>query len=217
VLRAQIWPKRVRRAERPRGEDHSVAFIQPDEGLVRAAQRGDENAFAKLMRDYELPIFNYVLHSVGNYHQAEDLTQDIFLRALRSLPGFSFRSKFTTWLFAIAKNRILDELRTNGRRPSTVDLDDAGPFAVRGLSPDQQAEMGDLWSAIETLEPELKSPLLLRDVVGLRYQEIAETLEISLPNVRWRIYVARRRVQLALGHGDADAAPASRKPAAAAR
>jgi RNA polymerase sigma-70 factor (ECF subfamily) len=194
-----------------------LALTQPDETLLRAAQRGDENAFAQLMRDYELPIFNYVLHSVGNYHQAEDLTQDIFLRALRSLPGFSFRSKFTTWLFAIAKNRIFDELRNNRRRPSTVELDDAGPFAVRGLSPDQHAEMGDLWSVIETLEPELKMPLLLRDVVGLPYQEIAETLEISLPNVRWRIYVARRRVQLALGNDETHAGQASRTATATAR
>jgi RNA polymerase sigma-70 factor (ECF subfamily) len=209
---------RVRRAGPPGGEDHyTVALAQPDDALVRAAQRGDESAFAQLMSNYELPIFNYVLHSVGNYHQAEDLTQDIFLRALKSLPGFSFRSKFTTWLFAIAKNRILDELRNNGRRPSTVDLDDAGPFAVRGLSPDQHAEMGDLWSAIETLDPELKMPLLLRDVIGLPYQEIAETLEISLANVRWRIYVARRRVQLAIDQDETHAAPAARTATASAR
>jgi RNA polymerase sigma-70 factor (ECF subfamily) len=209
---------RVRRAGAPGGEDHyTVALAQPDEALVRAAQRGDESAFAQLMSNYELPIFNYVLHSVGNYHQAEDLTQDIFLRALKSLPGFSFRSKFTTWLFAIAKNRILDELRTNGRRPSTVDLDDAGPFAVGGLSPDQHAEMGDVWSAIETLETELKMPLLLRDVVGLPYQEIAESLEISLPNVRWRIYVARRRVQLALEHDETQPARAAGAATATAR
>jgi RNA polymerase sigma-70 factor, ECF subfamily len=209
---------RVRRVGAPGGEDHStVALAQPEEALVRAAQRGDENAFAQLMRDYELPIFNYVLHSVGNYHLAEDLTQDIFLRALRSLAGFSFRSKFTTWLFAIAKNRILDELRNNGRRPSTIDLDDAGPFAVRGLSPDQHAEMGDLWSAIETLEPDLKMPLLLRDVIGLPYQEIAETLEISLANVRWRIYVARRRVQLALEQDETHAAQSARTVTATAR
>ena len=186
-----------------------MALAQPDQALVRAAQRGDESAFAQLMSNYELPIFNYVLHSVGNYHQAEDLTQDIFFRAFKSLPSFSFRSKFTTWLFAIAKNRILDELRNNGRRPSTVELDDAGPFAVRGLSPDQHAEMGDVWAAIETLETELKMPLLLRDVVGLPYQEIAESLEISLPNVRWRIYVARRRVQLALEHDETHAADAA--------
>jgi RNA polymerase sigma-70 factor, ECF subfamily len=194
-----------------------VALVQPDKALVRAAQRGDQSAFAQLMSNYELPIFNYVLHSVGNYHLAEDLTQDIFLRALKSLSGFSFRSKFTTWLFAIAKNRILDELRTNGRRPSTVDLEGDGPFAVGGLSPDQHAEMGDVWAAIETLETELKMPLLLRDVVGLPYQEIAESLEISLPNVRWRIYVARRRVQLMLEPDKADAAPVSRRAAATAR
>jgi RNA polymerase sigma-70 factor (ECF subfamily) len=208
---------RVRRRGEPGGEDHdTVALAQPDEALLRAAQRGDETAFAQLMRDYELPIFNYVLHSVGNYHLAEDLTQDIFLRALRSLSGFSFRSKFTTWLFAIAKNRVLDELRTKGRRPSAIGLEDAGPFAMGGLSPHQHAEMGDVWAAIETLETDLKMPLLLRDVVGLPYQEIAESLEISLPNVRWRIYVARRRVQLELDQGEA-AVPASRRATATAR
>lgn len=208
---------RVRRQGGPDGEDQdTVALTQPDESLLRAAQRGDETAFAQLMRAYELPIFNYVLHSVGNYHLAEDLTQDIFLRALRSLPGFSFRSKFTTWLFAIAKNRILDELRTSGRRPSTIDLDDVTPVAVRGLAPDQHAAMSDVWSAIGTLETELKMPLLLRDVVGLPYNEIAESLEVSLANVKWRIYVARRRVQLMLEPEEADAALVSRRAAAAA-
>jgi DNA-directed RNA polymerase specialized sigma24 family protein len=77
--------------------------------------------------------------------------------------------------------------------------------------------MGDVWAAIEALETELKMPLLLRDVVGLPYQEIAESLEISLPNVRWRIYVARRRVQLMLEPDEADAAPVSRRAAATAR
>ena len=209
---------RVRRAGAPGGEDHNtVALRQPDEALLRSAQRGDETAFAQLMRDYELPIFNYVLHSVGNYHLAEDLTQDIFLRALRSLPGFSFRSKFTTWLFAIAKNRILDELRTNGRRPSTMDLEDVAPVAVRELAPDQHAAMSDVWSAIGALETELKMPLLLRDVVGLPYAEIADSLELSLANVKWRIYVARRRVQLMLEPEEVDAAPVSRRAAAGAR
>ena len=193
-----------------------MALTQPNEGLVRAAQRGDESAFAHLTRPYRHELHVHCYRLLGSLHDADD-AQDIFLRALRSLPGFSFRSKFTTWLFAIAKNRILDEFRSNGRRPSTVDLDDAGPFAVRGLSPDQHAEMGDLWSAVETLEPELKSPLLLRDVVGLHYQEIAETLEISLPNVRWRIYVARRRVQLALGQDETHVVRASRTAAATAR
>jgi RNA polymerase sigma-70 factor, ECF subfamily len=209
---------RVKRRGEPGGEDHNtVALVQPDEALLRAAQRGDETAFAQLMRDYELPIFNYVLHSVGNYHLAEDLTQDIFLRALRSLQGFSFRSKFTTWLFAIAKNRILDELRTNGRRPSTIDLDDVTPLAVRELAPDEHAAMSDVWSAIGRLEAELKMPLLLRDVVGLPYSEIAESLELSLANVKWRIYVARRRVQLMLEPEEADTAPVSRRAATTAR
>jgi RNA polymerase sigma-70 factor, ECF subfamily len=176
-----------------------VALPQPDFALLRKAQRGDERAFAVIVRTYELPVFNYVLRTVGDRGLAEDLTQDIFLRVYQGLPGFSLRCRFTTWLFQVAKNRLLDELRARERRPyAAVNIDDAPPIDVVDAPPERIETIDALWRAVAALNPDLKMSLLLRDVVGLSYHEIADSLEITLATVKWRIYKAREEVQLAL-------------------
>ena len=169
---------------------------QPDPEVVRKAQRGDAAAFSELVRVYEEPVFNYVNRLVGDRGLAEDLTQEVFLRVHQSLPGFSFRSKFTTWLFQVTKNRVFDEFRARERRPKTVELDSVRPLVADAVEPFETVEA--LWRAIERLDVDLKTPLLLRDVVGLSYSEIEDCLEISLPLVKWRIFKAREGVRLAL-------------------
>src|SRR5690349_24731216 len=136
---------------------------------------------------------------VGDRALAEDLTQEVFIRVFQGLPKFSLRSKFTTWLFQVTKNRVLDELRASERRPrALVAIDDAPPLEVVD-APLEQIEMIDaLWTAIEELNTDLKMALLLRDVVGLSYNEIADSLETTLATVKWRIFKAREDVQLAL-------------------
>ena len=172
---------------------------QPDLALLRKAQRGDERAFAVIVRTYELPVFNYVLRTVGDRALAEDLTQDIFLRIYQGLPGFSLRCRFTTWLFQIAKNRILDELRARERKPrTTVTIEDVPPIDVVDAPIERVETIDSLWRAVAELNPDLKMALLLRDVVGLSYIEIADALEITLATVKWRIYKAREEVQHAL-------------------
>jgi RNA polymerase sigma-70 factor (ECF subfamily) len=148
---------------------------------------------------YEQPVYNYVLRLVGDRSLAEDLTQEVFLRVYQGLPGFSLRSRFTTWLFQVTKNRVLDELRALERRPrSVVTLDDIPPLEVVD-QPFERAEAIDaVWRAVEALNVDLKMALLLRDVVGLSYTEIADSLEVTLATVKWRIYKAREEVQAAL-------------------
>jgi RNA polymerase sigma-70 factor (ECF subfamily) len=176
-----------------------VSLIQPDLGVLRRAQRGDERAFSLILRTYETPVFNYVLRLVGDRSLAEDLTQEVFLRVFQGLPGFSLRSKFTTWLFQVTKNRVLDELRANERRPRSVcTLDDVPSLEVVDQPAEQLETIDALWRAVERLNVDLKMALLLRDVVGLAYTEIADALEITLATVKWRIYKAREEVQLAL-------------------
>ena len=150
-----------------------MALEQPDPDVLRRAQRGDERAFARIVRTYETPIFNYIYRIVGDRALAEDLTQEVFVRVFQALPRFSLRCKFTTWLFQVTKNRVLDELRARERRPHSV-------------------------LAIEALTVDLKMALLLRDVVGLSYTEIADSLEITLATVKWRIFKAREEVQASL-------------------
>jgi RNA polymerase sigma-70 factor (ECF subfamily) len=166
-----------------------LSLPQPDLALLRTAQRGDERAFAIIVRTYELPVFNYVLRMVGDRALAEDLTQDIFLRVFQGISGFSLRCRFTTWLFQVAKNRVLDELRARERKPqSAVSIDDVTPLDVVDAPLEQVEAIDAVWRAISFLNADLKMALLLRDVVGLSYTEIADSLEITLATVKWRIY-----------------------------
>jgi RNA polymerase sigma-70 factor, ECF subfamily len=176
-----------------------LSLDQPDPAVLRKAQRGDEVAFAEIVRAYRAPVYTYVVRIVGNRSLAEDLTQEIFLRVFQGLPRFSHRSKFTTWLFQVTKNRVLDELRAQERRPQiAATLDDLPSLEASELPEDQAQTMDTLWRAVEDLTPDLKMSLLLRDVVGLSYNEIADSLEITLATVKWRIFKAREEVQLAL-------------------
>jgi len=195
-----------------------LSLAQPDLGVLRKAQRGDERAFSLILRAYETPVFNYVLRLVGGDRSlAEDLTQEVFLRVYQGLPKFSLRSKFTTWLFQVTKNRVLDELRASERRPrSVVAIDDIAPLEVLDAPIERLEEIDALWRGIENLSTDLKMALLLRDVVGLSYTEIADSLEVTLATVKWRIYKAREEVQMALTRegitvGDK---PAAAEPAA---
>ncbi len=172
---------------------------QPDDGVLRKAQRGDEHAFCLIVRAYQIPVYNYVLRMVGDRSLAEDLTQEVFLRVFQGLSRFNSRSKFTTWLFQVTKNRVLDELRATERRPrAVVDLDDIAPLEVVDAPFERLEAIDAVWRAVERLNVDLKMALLLRDIVGLSYGEIAEALEVTLATVKWRIWKAREDVQLAL-------------------
>jgi RNA polymerase sigma-70 factor (ECF subfamily) len=176
-----------------------MPLTQPDHGVLRKAQRGDERAFTLIVRAYETPVYNYVLRLVGDRSLAEDLTQEVFLRVFQGLPKFSLRSKFTTWLFQVTKNRVLDELRASERRPRlSVALEDAPPLEAVDIPLERVEAMDAVWRSVANLTADLKMALLLRDVVGLSYTEIADALEITLATVKWRIYKAREEVQLAL-------------------
>jgi RNA polymerase sigma-70 factor (ECF subfamily) len=177
-------------------------LVQIDVAVIIRARCGDEAAFAVIVRAHEPLIFRYILREVRERELAEDLTQEVFLRAWRALPTFGFRSQLTTWLYQVARNILIDHRRHLGRRISEVEL-------VAELVPavaDQGIELGEtvdaLWAAVEGLDASLKMPLLLRDVAGLTYNEIAASLDIPLSTVKWRIYQARETIQLALGDED---------------
>jgi RNA polymerase sigma-70 factor, ECF subfamily len=177
----------------------TLSLPQPDDGVLRKAQRGDDRAFAIIVRSYQTPVYNYVLRMVGDRSLAEDLTQEVFLRVYQGLPRFSSRSKFTTWLFQVTKNRVLDELRATERRPRTVvDVDDVKTLEVVDAPFERLEAIDAVWRAVEHLTVDLKMALLLRDIVGLSYTEIADSLEITLATVKWRIWKAREEVQLSL-------------------
>jgi RNA polymerase sigma-70 factor (ECF subfamily) len=180
-----------------------LALPQPDPNVLRLARRGDERAFALIVRQYQTPLYNYIARILGGDRAlAEDVCQEVFLRVYQALPGFDNRCQFTTWLFQVAKHRVVDELRARERRGRpTVELSSA-PQLHLSVAPAEPIEsMEAVWEAIAGLSLDLKMALLLRDVVGLSYAEIAEALETTLATVKWRIYKARETVVAELVRG----------------
>jgi len=185
-----------------------LALDQPDPDVLRLARHGDERAFALIVRQYQTPLYNYIARILGGDRAlAEDMCQEVFLRVYQALPGFDARCQFTTWMFQVAKHRVVDELRARERRGRpAVELDVVAHLHPVRIETEAIEEMDTVWRSIGALPIDLKMALLLRDVVGLSYAEIAESLDTTLATVKWRIYKARETVAAELqlqGYGRA--------------
>jgi RNA polymerase sigma-70 factor, ECF subfamily len=169
---------------------------QPPQKVVRKAAEGEERALEVLIRSYYGPIQGYLERVVGDVADAQDLTQEVFLRMARGLPAFEGRAKFTTWLFQIAKNLGIDFLRK--REIERVSSYQASMEARPGTTGEHGVEESELlWASIGSLDVDLRSALVLRDVYGFTYKEIAEIVGATLATVKWRIYQAREQVHAA--------------------
>lgn len=181
-----------------RGREHDPAQDQDpsDDGLlaVRAGE-GDEEAFEVLVRRHGPVMLQLATRLLGNRTEAEDAVQDAFVNAWRKLPEFRGESAFRTWMYRIVTNRCLNQLRA--RRPAT-DLDSVPEPAAPEYqsSPARAAESHAATRALAVamagLSPEQRACWVLRELHGLSYENIAETVGISLQAVRGRVFRARR-------------------------
>lgn len=169
------------------------------------SQKGDKHAFGELVRHFSRRIFYVTFHVTRNRTDAEDLTQETFLRAFRGLKTFDFKCDFFTWLYRIAINVSLNHLRRNRRQPSLND--DSMPRklerqASEGKDPREIAEIRQLFErvlkGIDELGPELKMTLVLFGLHGLSHREVAEILECPEGTVAWRISEARQQLKRSL-------------------
>lgn len=145
----------------------------------------------------------------GNDTDAADATQDALISIVKALPRFDERAKLSTWAYRIAVNASLDELRRRRRRPAPTDLADLETRADWGTGPDDVAQRLDIDAALMNLPPEFRAPVVLRDLGGLDYAEIAEILDIPPGTVRSRI--SRGRSALA-DHMGGNSAPTAVRP-----
>jgi RNA polymerase sigma-70 factor (ECF subfamily) len=169
---------------------------EPDPALIRAAANGDQDAFAFLVRAYQARIWRFLCRLVGDRTLAEDVTQETFLRVYTRLPTFGFRSKFSTWTFAIARNAGIDALRARTRR-SRLDQELTDKERHKGQPP-PRADL-DLEAAIAALPAKLKEAFLLVEVIGLRYEEAADVLRVPVGTIKSRLHHARKALIHALG------------------
>ena len=172
--------------------------------LVRAAGRGDEGAFEELVRTYEKRVYHLALRMCGNAEDAYEVAQEAFLSAWKGMRFFRGDSSFSTWLYRLTSNAAIDFLRRQRRQGGSdgVSLDDEDTFlevADPAPSPHQQAERLELRDALArglgALSPEHRQVLLLRELQGLTYEEIAAALELDLGTVKSRIARAREKLR----------------------
>ena len=174
-----------------------------DKHILARARRGELDAFEELVRRYEKRVYVIALRSSGNPEDAADITQEVFLRAWRSIENFRGDSGFSTWLFRITMNICVDHARHRPQTTTrTTEDDEERPIHDTAPTPEEQLdnrELGrELAAALAEISEEHRRIVLLRDVSGMSYSEIAEILEISEGTVKSRI--ALRRILLQRGN-----------------
>ncbi|MEX1021269.1 MAG: sigma-70 family RNA polymerase sigma factor [Litorilinea sp.] len=166
---------------------------------VEAARQGDQRAFGNLVRAYERPVYNLTYRMLGNPQEAEDAAQETFLRAYANLEKYNPSHKFSTWVFAIANNHCIDRLRK--RRAVFVSIDD-NPV-LENLQSDaplpepaalRTEQSGEIQELISRLEPDYRTPLVLRYWEEYSYEEIAQTMQLTVAAVKSRLFRARQQL-----------------------
>jgi len=181
-----------------------------DKELVKRVQKGDKGAFDVLVLRYEHKIVNLVMRYVRDPEQALDITQEAFIKAYRALPRFRGDSAFYTWLYRIAVNTAKNYLAAQRRRPTDIELDPLDPdqYGLNAKLKETDTPEGVILSqelkdtlerAIASLPEDLRTAIVLRELDGMSYEEIAQTMDCPVGTVRSRIFRARDAIGKKVG------------------
>jgi RNA polymerase sigma-70 factor, ECF subfamily len=175
--------------------------VNDDRDLVGRARRGDREAFTQLIVQYQVPLYNMALRMVGRPDDAADIAQEAFLRAWEKIRTLR-EAPFKSWLFQIAANLCYDHFRRGKRYGVMPDEDQTGHVVALGIAtpdPQERAEANErtrlVRDSIAALEHDMRIAIILRDVNGMTYDEIASVLRVPLGTVKSRIARARAQVQ----------------------
>ncbi len=170
----------------------------PESELLRAIARGDHLAFKRLVERYQSRLFNFLYRYLRDRETAEDLTQEVFLKVYQAAPRFEPRAKVRTWVFTIAYNLAVNELRRHRRRRllGLLVREDRGATAIEASEAGDHLELEETMTAALGLLPHnQRAALLLRVRDELSYQEIAEVLGVSRASVESLLFRARERLR----------------------
>lgn len=185
-------------------EEINIGSKVSDEELIARFQQGDNYAFDLLVKRYKDPLLNFIYRFLGERYEAEDIVQETFLRLFRNKHYYKEVAKFSTWIYTIAGNLAKTELRRRKRR-KFFSISQATPAEKDYEIPDVEGTPEDVTNsqitdaiiqrAIDKLTPKFKQVIILRDIQGLSYEEIAEIADIPLGTVKSRVNRARLRLQ----------------------
>ncbi len=181
-----------------------------DQKLVERVQKGDNGAFDLLVLKYQHKIVNLVMRYVRDPELAQDITQEAFIKAYRALPRFRGDSAFYTWMYRIAVNTAKNHLAALRRRPMDIELDMQDPeqYELHAKLKETDTPEGVTLSnelleiverAIAALPEDLQTAIILRELEGMSYEEIAQTMECPVGTVRSRIFRARDAISNKVG------------------
>ncbi len=181
-----------------------------DKELVKRVQKGDKGAFDLLVLKYEHKIVNLVMRYVRDPETALDISQEAFIKAYRALPRFRGDSAFYTWLYRIAVNTAKNHLAAQRRRPMDIELDLQDPdqyglhAKLKETDTPEAVSLSDelqeiLERAIQALPDDLRTAIVLRELDGMSYEEIAQTMDCPVGTVRSRIFRARDAIGKKVG------------------
>jgi RNA polymerase sigma-70 factor (ECF subfamily) len=183
-----------------------AASPQPIDALIQRCIDGDEAAWDTVVRQHWRKVFNIAYKFVGKHDEAEDLTQDIFLRVFRSLDTFDRRANFQTWLTSVSRNLCIDHYRSVRKERETIDrgVDAADVPAVSSgdaafAALEQRDRVALLRHALSMLPETLRAAVVLRDIQELTYQEIADRLRLPEGTVKSRINRGRAELARQIG------------------
>ena len=188
-------------------------MVNDPDDVVARARHGDRAAFGMLVRKYRRRVFATALHITGNLHDADDVAQEAFIRAYRSLASFEGRSEVFTWLYRITVNTALNHLRSKKRRVAQASADAVGHDAspdqpATEHNPGEQLEIDErcrqVLAAVCQLSASLRITLVLAVVEGQSYRQIAEILDIPEGTVAWRVNEARKQLTARLAADDSE-------------
>jgi len=191
--------------QRPTGV-RRVTEKEVDNELVERVKAGDKSAFDVLVRKYEGKLVKLISRYVHDHAEAMDVAQEAFIKAYRAMPKFRGDSSFYTWLYRIGINTAKNHLVSQGRRPPDTDIDssDAERYGVEWRlkdheSPEALASRDEVqevvFDAIDSLPDDLRTAIMLRELEGLSYEEIAQAMDCPIGTVRSRIFRARESVE----------------------
>jgi RNA polymerase sigma-70 factor (ECF subfamily) len=187
---------------------------QQEQAWVDSSRRGDKQAFSRLVQAYQRPVYNLTYRMLGSSEEAEDAAQETFLRAYSRLAQYDPEMKFSTWLFSIANHHCIDRLRK--RRATYISIDDNPVLENLELDdpqPEHQAldqeRSAEMQALLGQLDPDYRTPLVLRYWEDMSYEEIATAMGTTVAAVKSRLFRGRQQLVALYQRNESEAAPPS--------